>query len=168
MLRKAASVKRASSVALTGSESGSESESESFEAAMKRKSQKIANLVLNDDELQYDIDTPIPQEQKEEKQEQGSKFLKNILEQKEVRDKERERTKIEWQRKNAKGMVFESEEYKQLAGDPKGEETEPETPQQEEHTVYDIVKSKVTKQDLEDAKLRYFERCKASDQIKTY
>lgn len=65
MLRKAASVKRASSVAMPAS-SDSESDSDTFEAAMRRKSQKIANLVLNDDELQYDIDTPISQEQKEE------------------------------------------------------------------------------------------------------
>lgn len=154
MLRKAASVKRASSVAMPAS-SDSESDSDAFEASMKRKSQKIANLVLNEEELNYDIDTPVSQERKEEKQEQGSKFLKNIIEQKEIRDKEREKTKIDWQRKNAKGMVFESEEYKQAAGE------SPETLEQQEKnqsTIYDLIRSKVTPQDLEDARLRYFER----------
>ncbi|PVH14099.1 uncharacterized protein CXQ87_002223 [Candidozyma duobushaemuli] len=154
MLRKAASVKRASSVAMPAS-SDSESDSDTFEAAMRRKSQKIANSVSNDDELQYDIDTPISQEQKEEKQEQGSKFLKNILASKDIRDKEREKTKIEWQRKNAKGMVFESEEYKQVAGDSQ------HTPKQEEKnygTIYDLIKSKVTEQDLAEARSRYLER----------
>lgn len=156
MLRKAASVKRASTVAFNGSDSSSDSESDSFEAAMRKKSQKIADSMLNQEELQYDIDVPVTKEEKENKQVKGSKFLKDILSQKEIRDREKERSKIEWQRKNAKGMVFESEEYKRLAGDA-GFEEEPTT-QPEESSIHDLVKSKVTEQDLEEARERYFER----------
>lgn len=78
-------------MALRGSGSDSDSDSDSFEAAMKRKSQKIANSVLNNEDLQYDIDTPATSEEKQDKQERGSRFLKDILKQKEIRDKERER-----------------------------------------------------------------------------
>lgn len=156
MLRKAASVKRARSMALRGSGSDSDSDSDSFEAAMKRKSQKIANSVLNNEDLQYDIDTPATSEEKQDKQERGSRFLKDILKQKEIRDKERERAKIEWQRKNAKGMVFESDEYKQLAEDSNA--AAPQLPVETRDTVYDIIKSKVTEEVLEKARQRYFER----------
>lgn len=53
-------------------------------------------------------------------------------------------------------MVFESDEYKQLAEDSNA--AAPQLLVETRDTVYDIIKSKVTEEVLEKARQRYFER----------
>lgn len=135
----------------------SDSDDDLFENAMKAKREKVAREEQQCEEFVPEVETTEPQEAP-----QKSKYIDKILEQKKLRDHDRQRIMIENQRKAATGAVFESAEYKKLAMD--ADATESETPTKTlstltiEKKILELAKSKVSKHLLEQARLRYFQR----------
>lgn len=144
----------------------SSSDEELFELTMAKKAQKVEEEVEETIEIGFE-DMASREEKKtvasRDNKTVGSQYLDKLLQLKQQRDLDHKRTQIALQRKNAKGEVFESEEYKTMIEELGVKSVEPSRGGNTKVTndkdkFADLAKSRVTPHEIDEARKRFFER----------